>query len=327
MPEGPEVRRVVDKLRSRLKGKELLWKTILSDAKVGKRINFPKYLEEADQFFPSTCLEILCRGKQIFFFFENQMAFISGLGTTGHWYYFSLKHDQERLTTYETEKNYAKFALNFGRVHQGESIVCLSDTKLWYDDQLKRGNFTITNWEGAVEKMKTLGPDLLATSHPFQDIHPTIRSFLPPIFFQSATCESFTTAIRSTRRSQMPLCRFLMKQEYFAGIGNYLKSEILYRARLNPFLLLESLTDQQINTLFSMTIRTISNAYQSGGLTHGNFLDPDMEKGTFNVYIYKRAGQTDSHGYKIHFVSEKESPDGRGTYYVPELQSASAVTF
>jgi len=323
MPEGPEVRRIVDKIRSRLKGKVLLWITTLpGERSLGKNQDFENYLSQASHMFPTTCLEIICRGKQIFFFFENQVAFISGLGMTGHWYYFSTKQNQDRLVQYQTTTNYAKFGLNFGREYQqGNTNLLIADTQLWYDDQLKKGNFTITNWAGAIEKMQKIGPDLLATSHPFNDLHPLIRSLLPPIFFQPVTIELFKQAIRAPRRDQMPLCRFLMNQEYFAGIGNYLKSEILYRARLNPFAPLSKYSDEQIETLLSMTLRTISHAYQSGGLTHGNFLDPDMEKGTFLIYIYKRAGETDQHGYQIQFASDKESPDHRSTYYVAELQS------
>jgi formamidopyrimidine-DNA glycosylase len=273
-------------------------------------------------------LEIICHGKQIFFFFENQVAFISRLATHGHWYYFDTRQTPEylRALQYQNGQHYQKFCLNFGREHtlkNSNTIICAAEAQLWFDDSRGFGDLTVTDWAGAVDKLTTLGPDLLATAHPFTDLHPIIQSILPQTFFQKATLELFHREIRSPRRNNMPLCRFLMNQNYFAGIGNYLKSEILYRARINPFVFLGELSDHQISTLFPMVLRTISHAYQSGGLTHGNFLDPDMEKGTFPVYIYKREGQLDPNGYTIRFVNKSESPDGRGTYYVPELQQAT----
>ena len=118
----------------------------------------------------------------------------------------------------------------------------------------------------------------------------------------------------------MNICRFLMSPNYVSGIGNYLKSEILYRCRINPFRSLGTLTDEEVARLYGTCLSTIQQAYQSGGLTHGTFLDPDMEKGTFPIFVYKRAGQADPHGHTIIYVPPEESPDGRSIYYVPELQ-------
>lgn len=317
MPEGPECRRITDKLRSRLKGQSLLWIEILQGNKYTP--NLIQWWGQIGHLFPSTCLEIVCRGKQIFFFFENQISFVCGLGMEGKYYYFSSKTEagHKNLVKYQEDKNYAKFGFHFGKTG---GLLALSDTVVWYDDMISYGNFTITNWQGALEKMKEIGPDLLATSSPFREIHPAIKSILPPLFFEQATLELFLAGMRAPRRGQMEICRFLMEQKYFSGIGNYLKSEILYRSRLNPFRTLNTFTNDEIARLFGTSLATIQQAYQSGGLTHGTFLDPDMEKGTFPVSVYKRAGEKDPHGYTIVFVSAEQSPDGRGTYYVPELQ-------
>lgn len=320
MPEGPEVRRVTDKLRSRLKGRTLLWIDILPNNKYTN--NLTQWWGQFGALFPSTCLEIICRGKQIFFFFENQIAFYGGLGMFGHWFYFTSKDEisNKALQKYTSEKNHARFALHFGK---SSGLLDMSDTVIWYDDTQSQGNFTITTWSDAVEKMKEIGPDLLATSSPFRDIHPAVQPSLPQFFFERVTLELFSDGLREPRRSQIALCKFLMEQKYFSGIGNYLKSEILYRARLNPFRLVSTLTDDEISRLYGNCLTTIQQAYQSGGLTHGTFLDPDMEKGTFPVFVYKRAGEKDPHGFTIVFIPKDQSPDKRGTYYVPELQPFS----
>ena len=320
MPEGPEVRRTVDKLRSSLKGRTLLWIDIVPETKYTSRLT--QWWDQVGSLFPSTCLEILCRGKQIFFFFENRLAFYGGLGMFGHWFRFSTKTeaDQQKLIDYVTGKNYARFGLYFGRV---VGNLALRDAVIWYDDMQSQGNFTITNWQGALDKMKEIGPDLLATSAPFAEIHPAIQSILPPLFFQRVTLEMFVAGITAPRRSHMEVCRFLMEQKFFSGVGNYLKSEICYRARIHPLRKVSSLTPKEIELLYSSCLTTIAQAYQHGGLTHGTFLDPDMEKGTFPVYVYKRAGEKDPHGYTIRYIPKEQSTDGRGTYYVPELQLLS----
>lgn len=94
-------------------------------------------------------------------------------------------------------------------------------------------------------------------------------------------------------------------------------TEILYRSRLHPNRVLSSLTDSEVSVLFTTCVTTIAQAYQYGGLTHGTFLDPDMQKGTFPVYIYKREGLSDPHGFIIHKI---DTADGRSTYVVNEIQ-------
>lgn len=183
---------------------------------------------------------------------------------------------------------------------------------------LSYGNFTITNWTGAFGKMKELGPDLLATTKPLTDVHPTVQQYLPREFFEYATLEKFTNVIRMGRRSKMLLCVFLLKhQEYFSGIGNYLKAQILYESKLHPNRTLGSLSTDDISILFTKCLSVIAHAYECGGLTHGTFLDPDMEKGTYPVSVYKKKGELDPNGYVIKKIKTK---DGRSTYIVEEVQ-------
>lgn len=318
MPEAPEVRRVADKLRTRLKDKSLLFIDWLSGTKYSPV--FDQTWPYIDKLFPTTCLEIICRGKQLFFFLENGLALISGLGMEGHWYYFKSNFEErEALNKYVTSTNYPKFCLHFGTQTEVNGVSWhISDTEIWYDDMLSYGNFAIINWADASAKMKKIGPDLLATTQPFADIHPSIQRILPSEFFQPATIQNFTSSIRAPRRSQMLLCVFLLThQEYFSGIGNWIKSEVLYRARLHPNRVLGSLTDQEIQLLFYTCLNVISQGYQCGGLTHGTFLDPDMQKGSFPVLVYKRENQYDPHGFQIKKIATN---DGRSTYVVDEVQ-------
>jgi formamidopyrimidine-DNA glycosylase len=265
--------------------------------------------------FPTICLDIICRGKQIFFFLENGLAFISGLGMEGHWYYFKSLADQQE---YLSKNNYRKLCLHFGKKTNKNGILwCFSETEIWYDDMLSYGNFTITNWAEAFNKMREIGPDLLATTRPFDNIHPVVQKALPSEFFQPATLQLFASAIRSPGRSQMELCRFLMEQKYFSGVGNWVKNEVLYHSRLHPNRVLGSLSDQDIELLFSMCLTILNQGYQYGGVTHGTFLDPDFQKGSYQVAIYKREGQLDSNGYQIKRIATK---DGRSSYVVEELQ-------
>jgi formamidopyrimidine-DNA glycosylase len=311
MPEAAEVRRITDKLRDYFKDRFLLSIDWLPKTKYTP--HFEQTWPIVKHLFPTKCLDILCKGKQIFFFLENGLAFISGLGMEGHFYRFKL--DQEERNNYLLNKNYRKFSLHFGL--QSE----ISDSEAYYDDMLSYGNFNICNWNDAFTKMKELGPDLLAATTPINDIHSKVKEMLPSEFFEIATLEKFVTEIRRPRRTQMLICVFLLThQEYFSGLGNYLVTEILYRSRIHPNRKLGSINDQEIVLLFSNCLITVQEAYICGGLTHGTFLDPDMNKGTFQVYVYKRENQYDPFGFLIKRI---KVATGRSCYIVEEIQKLS----
>ena len=95
----------------------------------------------------------------------------------------------------------------------------------------------------------------------------------------------------------------------------YLKSEILYRSKIRPDRVLSSISDDEINTLYNVTLQTIKEAYLAGGLTIKSFWSPDGQRGMFPVHVYKK--EIDPLGNSI--VAEKFK-DGRTSYWVPKIQ-------
>lgn len=312
MPEGPECRRVTDKLRKHLKGCSLFSLELKDGLSATSKYHqvgqsWKQHMNE----FPSTCLDIICKGKQIFFFFDNGICMYGGLGMEGHWYIFDTYQNSEDYS--KSSKHYPKFNLEFGTICYLNSGYQINATQkfLWYDDKRNFGNFAIGTWEDAYKKMSEIGPDLLASRCPILDIDTKLANSLPESFFKPVTLDEFSIGIQNKRRKAMNICKFLMEPKYFSGIGNYLKSEILYRASMSPFLTLSELNQLQIQGLYNTILETISQAYNHGGLTHGTFLDPDMEKGTFEVYVYKKT--SDENGNPVRYTKQI---DGRGTYYV-----------
>lgn len=304
MPEGPECREVTEKLRI-VKGQKLI------DINFNEKATSLKYKESLFNYQRNlTCLDVICLGKQIFFFFEKDFCLFGGLGMEGHWYRF--KNWFNQMDYLKDPKSHPKYCLNFGE-ETSQFFIC--HHFLWYDDKRNMGNITWGSWTQAFNKMQELGPDLLATVCPIENINPLIP--LPDKFWEQVTLERFSFEIKKSRRQNMNICKFLMNQAFIGGIGNYLKSEILWEARISPYRVLSLLTDEEIKILWEQTLIKIYNSYQCGGLTHGTFLNPDQQKGTFQVAIYKKKGQKDPFGFLIRY---DKSIDGRGTYFVPEIQ-------
>jgi formamidopyrimidine-DNA glycosylase len=106
----------------------------------------------------------------------------------------------------------------------------------------------------------------------------------------------------------------LLDQETIAGIGNYLKSEILYHSRLHPMRTVDSLTDKECRRLYNSSMLLIREAYNCKGLTISDYLTPYGERGTYEPKVYQK--ERDPRGRKV----IKEQLGGRGTFWVAEVQ-------
>lgn len=254
-------------------------------------------------------MEIVCKGKQLFWFFQNGIAMYGGLGMEGHWYYFD---NNPSYSSYITNKNYCKMVFSFATNSTIDTVIC-------YDDMMSYGNFTICGWNDVINKIGEIGPDLLAFKCPFENVDPQVDMFLRNYtkFYALIDWNTYCQIIGDRKRQNMTICKFMMENKYISGIGNYLKSEILYACRIHPHMQLYRLTAENVWLLYNWSLEKISQSYLSGGLTHGTFLDPDMQKGTFSVYVYKRENEFDVNGFPIVRI---KSNDGRSTYIVNQLQ-------
>jgi len=120
------------------------------------------------------------------------------------------------------------------------------------------------------------------------------------------------------KHNTKPVCEVLMNQGVFAGVGNYIKCEALYRSRVSPHRLTGELKTFEISMLHR-TIKDIMHAsYRQGGASIRNYQRVDGEKGEF-VFEFEVYGQKlDPVGNPV--VRELTS-DGRTTHWVQNLQN------
>lgn len=99
------------------------------------------------------------------------------------------------------------------------------------------------------------------------------------------------------------ICKALMDQQLVAGIGNYLKSEILYYSGILPQRLMNTLTKEEMERIRVVAHKIILLSYVMGS------------NGGYNKVVYNK--EFDTYGNKV--VSGKTS-DGRTSYWVTEFQ-------
>ena len=108
-----------------------------------------------------------------------------------------------------------------------------------------------------------------------------------------------------------------MNQKTVAGVGNYIKAEVLWLSRISPMRKVEDLTESDILCL-KRNIESVTRvSYESGGATIKSFYGADGSAGTYSsrflVYNQKRDPFNNE-------VIKTKTPDGRTTHWVPEMQ-------
>jgi DNA-formamidopyrimidine glycosylase len=115
-------------------------------------------------------------------------------------------------------------------------------------------------------------------------------------------------------QTNQEVCKVLLNQKYFCGVGNYLKSEILYHSKIHPHKRWSDLNRKEITNLCMFTREIMKKAYMSGGAELRDFKNPKKDsKLQLNAYGKK----IDS---KKRLIVNDITKDQRRTYWCPKIQ-------
>jgi len=87
-------------------------------------------------------------------------------------------------------------------------------------------------------------------------------------------------------KSKRKIADVLLDQHYFNGIGNYIKSEVLYKANIDPYRLINTLNEFELKKLHDSITSTMVESYKNGGFTLKSFCDPYGNPGRYKPVIY-----------------------------------------
>jgi formamidopyrimidine-DNA glycosylase len=214
---------------------------------------------------------------------------VSGINTN---YYMHIHYGITGWFNFDKPKSNIKFEFVLSNLKTNKQI------NLYMEDKRRFSKITICTLEQHIEKINKLGID---------------------IFSEKFTLENFKNIIQSKNTM---LAAFLLKQEIFCGIGNYIKNEVLYMGKLKVKIKTSDLTNEQIDKLYS-DILLVSYSNLEEMLIDSNiskFLDKSksiyMPKKLEIPYKYKiYARETTLDGKKV----LKIKVAGRDTYCIKEL--------
>lgn len=215
---------------------------------------------------------------------------LESVACKGKFIYFSFKNEWYLFNTLgmtgswrENKDEHSSFKFTFENLN-----VYFTDIRHFGTMKFVRGKDLLE------KKLKSIGWDILNEGPPdFQYFHNKIAS------------------------SNKNITEILMSQSIFSGIGNYIKSECLYRAKISPWRTGSSLSKSDSLELLKAICIIMIDSYNSGGASLATYKNFEGQGGEYakKLQVYKR--DFDPLG---NFVKSETTPDKRTTWWVPEIQ-------
>jgi formamidopyrimidine-DNA glycosylase len=179
--------------------------------------------------------------------------------------------------------------------HSHFSFKFSDGTEVFFEDVRRFGNIEFITFERLLEKLSKVGPDMLNSDVQYSEFRE-----------------------RLYRRPDKNICKALMDQKVLAGVGNYIKSEALYRAGISPHRTIREIPENKLESLCDWIKNICRKSYEQGGATLATYTDMDNNHGdfVFSFNVYRK--ESDPLGNK---VIHETTADGRMTHWVQEIQS------
>jgi endonuclease-8 len=159
--------------------------------------------------------------------------------------------------------------------------------------------------------------------------HPFIRKLGPDVLNRSTTAVHLVERLSSARYRKRQLGAVLTDQSFVAGLGNYLRCEILFYSSIHPKVRSSELDEKKLYLLATAILKLARQSYQTAGITNDldraqqlmkqgeGFEGVSFEEARF--YVFRRQGLP---CYRCGSLIEKFSQAGQACFCCPRCQAA-----
>jgi len=148
--------------------------------------------------------------------------------------------------------------------------------------------------------------------------HPFLSRLGPDVLNETLRADTITHRLGQDRFRRRSLAALYLDQAFLAGLGNYLRSEILFRAGLHPALRPNDLGPEEKHRLARETIAMCRRSYRTGGrtLTSGT-----GRRKADRFWVFARASRP---CYDCGARIRRENFSGRRLYFCPACQERTS---
>lgn len=153
--------------------------------------------------------------------------------------------------------------------------------------------------------------------------HPFLSKLGPDVLNRSTSVECIIERLRSKKYSNRQLGGVLTDQSFIAGLGNYLRCEILFYSGINAGLRSKDLDEKKLRLLAKSILCLPRQSYQTAGITRQpgeakKLMKQGVSFEKARFYVFRRQGLP---CYRCGSLVEKKSPAGQPCFYCPVCQS------
>lgn len=307
MPEVVEVKKYADFIKLHLLNKRVNEIKILA-GRYKKHGPFKGYTK-LTKLLPMTVKKIGTKGKLIWIEFNRDIILSITLGLSGGFVFVSEKDKKPSFPkifspTKDRVDTGEKYDITKFKKHASKHLNIsfkISTGTLYFYDALSYGTISVYDTrEDFEKKLDTLGPDIMNPKTTFQ---------------------TFKDKILQEKNLDKYIGNVLVNQKIVSGIGNYLRSDILWLARISPFKLVKDLTNSQLKKIFEVARHLIWSDYNKKkgiklGLINKKYKAPSDYGLIFLVYQQ----DYDPLGNKVTRDELYEGSQKRTIHYVKSLQ-------
>jgi endonuclease-8 len=144
----------------------------------------------------------------------------------------------------------------------------------------------------------------------------------PDVLHADTTYEDILGQIQSDECKNRKITTLLLDQGFISGIGNYLRSEIMFYAKVNPRKKLREYSEDEKEALAQATVKLSERSYETKGITNDEKIVKALkrENADYDDYRHFVYNRTDDHCHKCGLVIEEEKTGGRKIYFCPNCQ-------
>lgn len=185
---------------------------------------------------PIKLLDVKTKGKMIYLIFDNNLFLVNKLWLMGGWCY--LKNNTTKYEHSEVHKYYSKY---------GDKKMM----ETYMKNSLNHLNFEIITDEGSLYYYDVLSYGTLKCVDNQKEMDSILDLIGPDIMDDTTTLEIFNHQILKKSNLEKNIGNIIINQKIISGLGNYLRADVLWLSKINPFRKVKSLSEIELENIFN----------------------------------------------------------------------------
>ncbi|WP_406687648.1 endonuclease VIII [Rossellomorea vietnamensis] len=155
--------------------------------------------------------------------------------------------------------------------------------------------------------------------------HPFISKVGPDLLSEEVSIDELVGRMKDKRFRNRKWSILLLDQGFVAGIGNYLRSEIMFIAGIHPSFRPVDCTEDQLNKAAHAMMDLVKQSYETGGITNDPVLaqklkDKGVKRSRYRHWVFNREGES---CFICGSEIEKTVAASRRLYHCPVCQGSN----